>query len=214
MTADIFIPRSCEECINSKYKLEKPDCAYEQGLEHKRTYAYFKKTYNIALQQHLDAMLTLKRQKEECLEKIKTQATKMISLRKALDIDSILNKIGDLSGRIEEIENGDGVEKIIEDRDRILAPPRGMPEAYERRTVKKDTQPETKREMPKRKTKTIPLKDRGWLMYVRNTKKENVEQYVNQLKAEKPELADNQIKISVNAAGNYMIRYTLNQDIV
>jgi hypothetical protein len=217
MKEESFIPKTCEECINSKYKLEKPSCAYEQGMEHKRAYTYFKKTYSISLQQHLDAMAAMKKQKEECLEKIKNQASKMIALRKALDIDSILGKIIDLNGRIDEIENGETIEKIIEDRDRILKPPKEEPDEYERKIVKreqpKQTHYERKPEKKEKTKKAIPLKDRGWLMYVRNTKKENVERYVNQLKREQPELDDSQIKISVNAAGNYMIRYTLNQEI-
>jgi len=210
---DNFIPKTCEECIKSKYKLQKPDCAYEQGLEHKKTYTYFKTTYNIKLQQHLDAMMVLKAQKEECLEKIKAQASKMISLRRALDIDSILGKIGDLNERIDDIENGDIPVAQIEDKDRILAPPKAEPEAYERKIVKQAKPKPKEKPQTKKKQETTPLKDRGWLMYVRNTKKENVEKYVGQLKDEHPELTDDQIKISINAAGNYMIRYTLNPDI-
>jgi hypothetical protein len=210
-----FIPKNCKECINSKYKLEKPNCAYEQGVEHKNTYKYFKKTYDITIQQHLDMMMSLKKYREECLEKIRQQAIKLSSVRKALDIDNILSKIDGLSTRIIEIENGGKPEiKTIKEQDRILTPPKDTPEAFERYMVKKEKKPEVSREQTKEKRTPMPLKDRGWLMYVRNTKKENIEQYVNQLKAEKPGITDDQIKISVNAAGNYMIRYTLNPDII
>jgi len=215
MTTDTFIPRSCEECIKSKYKLQKPDCAYEQGLEHKKTYAYFKSTYNLNIKQHLDSMITLKKQREECLEHIKGQASRMIALRKALDIDSLIGKIVDLNERIEDIENYGKKEKKIDYKDRILAPPKEEPDAYERKIVKQAKpihKDETKKKEDDAKDAT-PLKDRGWLMYVRNTKKENVERYVSQLKAEHPELTDDQIKISVNAVGNYMVRYTLNPDL-
>lgn len=221
MAEEKLIPKTCQDCINSRYKLEKPSCAYEQGLEHKRTYSYFKKTYGISLQQHLDAMTGLKRQKDDCLRQVIQQAQKMLALRRALDIDNILGRIVDLNSRIDEIENDEKMEKIIPDRERILKPPKETPDEYERRFVKRDKpkepekpKPEEKKPETKKKTsEALPLKDRGWLMYVRNTKKDNVERYVKQLKQEQPDLKDGQIKISVNAAGNYMIRYTLNPDI-
>ena len=221
-----FIPKACEECIKSKYKLPKPDCAYEQGLEHKRTYEYFKNTYGVTLPQHLEALSILKERKAQCLEKIKDQVTRMVSLRRGLGIDNILGLVNDLNSRMDQMENN-GDKSYYDDRDRILASPKvhSTEEQTTKKFVKEQKEPEKTKEpefinkpeknKPKKKkaSDTLDMKERGWLMYIRNCKKEKVDYYVGKLRKEHPDLSDKQIKISTNAAGNYMIRYTLNPDM-
>jgi hypothetical protein len=204
------IPKTCEECIKSRYKLPKPDCAYEQGLEHKKTYSYFKKTYDTTVTQHLDEMQKLKRKREQCLSQIKTQASKMLALKRALNIDGIMDTINNLNERIDDIEENGAPTDDLQEHNRILSPHKTEPNAYEKKVVNRSKKDKPKKEKSKKK---IPLKDRGWLMYVRNTKKENVDKYIERLKEEHPEVTDNQIKVSINAAGNYMIRYTNNPDM-
>ena len=216
-----FIPKTCEECIKSKYKLPKPSCSYEHGLDHKRSYEYFKNIYHVELPQHLEAMMLLKQQKEQCLEQIQVQAMKMVQLRKMLNIDDILGKIGELSTKVCDIETNGGSIKSSED-DRILASPQKKigQESVTKKVIRHESTP-TLKEKHEQKSEdnnnnnkgALPLKDRGWLMYIRNCKKEKLQDYTNKLKSEQPELTDNQIKISVNAAGNYMIRYTLNPEL-
>lgn len=213
-----FVPKTCDECIKSKYKLPKPSCSHEHGLDHKKSYEYFKNIYHVELPQHLEAMALLKSQKEQCLEQIQLQAMKMVQLRKMLNIDDILGKIGELSTKVCDIETNGGSIKSSED-DRILASPQKKvgQESVTKKVIRHESVPMLKemQELPKENNNKEPLqlKDRGWLMYIRNCKKEKLQDYTNQLKGEHPELTENQIKMSVNAAGNYMIRYTLNPDL-
>jgi hypothetical protein len=214
-----FVPKTCDECIKSRYKLPKPNCSHEQGLDHKRSYEFFKNVYKVELPQHLEAMHILKDRRVECLEQIQQQVVKMVSLRRALDIDTMLTKISDLSTRVCDMEENGGPKKETSDDDRILASPqrKGETEAVTKKVIKHEVTPILKERQPAKKenndAEPLPLKDRGWLMYVRNCKKDNLEDYANKLKQEHPDLSENQIKISLNAAGNYMIRYTLNPDL-
>jgi hypothetical protein len=217
-----FVPKTCDECIKSKYKLPKPACSHEHGLDHKRSYEYFKNIYNVELPQHLEAMALLKQQKEQCLEQIQVQAMKMVQLRKMLNIDDILGKIGELSTKVCDIETNGGSIKSSED-DRILASPQKKvgQESVTKKVIRHESAPILKEHRHDEKIEgnennnkeALPLKDRGWLMYIRNCKKDKLQDYTDALKAEHPDLTENQIKISVNAAGNYMIRYTLNPEL-
>ena len=219
-----FVPKTCDECIKSKYKLPKPTCAYEHGLDHKRSYEYFKNVYKVELPQHLEAMSILRQSKAECLEQIQQTAMKMVALRRALDIDSILGKIGELSTRVCDIEENGGKLTLGDDSDRILASPQKKTgtETVTKKVIKHESTPvlkekketvETNNENNSNEKSSLPLKDRGWLMYIRNCKKDKLENYVEQLRNEHPELTEKQIKISLNAAGNYMIRYTMNPEM-
>jgi hypothetical protein len=217
-----FVPRTCEECIKSKYKLPKPQCAYEQGMTHKKTYQYFQNVYGVEIPQHLEAMHILKERKQACLVKVQEQVRRVVTLRRALDTDNILGKIGTLSERIEDIEK-DYTLPVIDETNRILSPPKSHDETTVTRVERKPPQKKTPsiddgldRDIPERKKKndmSLSMKDRGWLMYIRNCKKDNIKSYVAKLKKEHPDIADKQIKISTNATGNYMIRYTLNPNI-
>ena len=205
------VPKTCSECIKSKYKLPKPQCIHEQGLEHKKAYTYFKTIYSIPIPQHLDIMQRIKRQREVCLRQIQEEATKMLTLRRALDIDSILSRIGSLNDRIDDIEDNDHYIPQIEDKDRILASPH---EQKPGETITKNiVKPIEQKPSKPKEDKSTSLKDRGWLMYVRNLKKNKIESYVKKLKEEHADLPDKQIKITLNKSGNYMIRYTLNQNL-
>jgi len=209
-----FIPKSCDECIKSKYKRPEPYCAHEQGIKHKKTYLFFKNNYGVEIQQHLDEMQKLLPKKEQCLHEIQQQAREMITLRSGLGIDKIFSSISKLNDRVNDIESNDLSD---ETRDRILASPeRSSDEEQTTRTVipkKKKQQPEHKpqKEKPKKK---LSMAERGWLTYIRNCKKENVKKYVEKLKEEHPNLPDDQIDIGINGSGNRMIRYTLNPDLV
>jgi hypothetical protein len=210
------VPTTCKECFNSKFKLSKPQCAHEQGLEHKKTYEYFKTVYGVPIQQHLDAMHVLKRQRDQCLKQVQEQATQMISMRRTLDIDNILRAVMVLGERIETIEKN-GVSTYSE-TERILATPKEQSSTEESTTTKIIRVPtiskEVERKVPIHKNdEDISLKNRGWLMYVRNVKKEKINDYLDKLKDEFPELTDKQIKVTVNKAGNNMIRYTLNPNL-
>jgi hypothetical protein len=209
------VPTSCKECFNSKFKLPKPQCAHEQGLEHKKTYEYFKTVYGVPIQQHLDAMHVLKRQRDLCIKQIQEQATQMITMRRALDIDNILRHVVSLNERIETIEKN-GV-STYSDTERILATPKEQSSSEESTTTKIIRVPtiskEVGRKAPIGNEEDISLKNRGWLMYVRNVKKEKIKDYLDKLKSEFPDLTDKQIKVTVNKAGNNMIRYTLNPNL-
>jgi len=206
------VPTTCSDCIKSKYKLPKPQCVYEQGLEHKKTYTYFKSVYSIPIPQHLESMQRLKRQRDVCLRQIQEEATKMITLRKGLGIDILLNKFETLNERIDDIENSEIDQYHIEDKDRILAAPHeaGPGETIKKKIIKPAEPVEQK--IPEKHISKA-AKDRGWLMYVRNIKKNKINEYVAKLKQKHPELIDGQIKITLNKAGNYMIRYTLNPNL-
>lgn len=209
------VPMTCKDCIRSKYKIPKPQCAHEQGLEHKKTYEYFKAIYGVPIQQHLDAMHVLKRQRELCLKQIQEQATQMITMRRALDIDNILRHVVSLNERIETIEKNGGPE--YSDAERILAMPKEQTSSEESTTTKIIRVPtiskETAKKVPVGNDEDVSLKNRGWLMYVRNVKKDRIKEYIDKLKDEFPELTDKQIKVAVNKTGNNMIRYTLNPNL-
>jgi hypothetical protein len=213
--ASDHVPTSCKECFNSRFKLPKPQCAHEQGLEHKKTYEYFKTVYGVPIQQHLDAMHVLKRQRDLCIKQIQDQATQMIQMRRALDIDNILRHVVSLNERIETIEKNGMAE--FSEAERILAAPKEQTSSEESITTKIIRVPsiskEVGRKVPVRNDEDISLKNRGWLMFVRNVKKEKIQEYLDKLKGDFPELTDKQIKVTVNKAGNNMIRYTLNPNL-
>ena len=208
------VPTSCKDCIRSKFKLPKPQCAHEQGLEHKRTYEYFKTIYSVPIQQHLDAMHVLKRQREICLKGIQEQATQFLSMRRALDIDTILGRMVSMNERIDNIEKNGG--PLFAEEARILAAPKEQESPEESTTTKIIRVPAICKEdkkTPIKNSDDLSLRNRGWLMYVRNVKKEKVQEYIKKLKTDFPQLTDKQIKITVNKTGNNMIRYTLNPNI-
>ena len=213
--ASDHVPTTCKECFNSKFKLPKPQCAHEQGLEHKKTYEYFKTIYGVPIQQHLDAMHVLKRQRDLCLKQVQEQATQMISMRRTLDIDNILRAVVMLGERIETIEKNGA--PAYSDTERILAAPREQESTEESTTTKIIRVPtivkEKEKKVPIQNDEDISLKNRGWLMYVRNVKKDKIKDYLDKLRGEFPELTDKQIKVTVNKAGNNMIRYTLNPNL-
>jgi putative IMPACT (imprinted ancient) family translation regulator len=217
-----FIPRSCDECIKSKYKRPMPDCAHEQGIAHKKTYKFFLDKYGITINQHVEEMKRCKQEREQCLQQIQQQAREMVALRQGLGIDQIFSSISKLSERVNDIENNDAGN---ESKDRILAYPKhATDEEQTTKTIiqKKRKEPQTEsmkakepdaEKQPKEPKKNLSMAERGWLTYIRNCKKENVKKYVDQLKKEHPDITDNQIDIGINGAGNRMIRYTLNPDL-
>lgn len=208
-----FIPRSCEECIKSKYKRQTPDCPFEQGKAHKKTFLYFKKTYGVEIPQHIDEMKRLQQEKERCLQQVQQQAREMVSLKRGLGIDRLLDMLGTLDDRVNDLEeNTDGLDEEL--RDRILAAPQksSSEEQTTKKVLHKKQAPE-EHEHTEHQKKKLSRAERGWLTYIRNCKKENVKKYVEQLKEEHPEVSDEQIDIGINGSGNRMIRYTLNPDI-
>lgn len=204
-----YIPRSCEECIKSKYKRPLPDCAHEQGIAHKKTYKFFKEKYGVEIPQHLEEMKRCKQQREQCLQQIQQQAREMVSLRQGLGIDQLLNNLTKLNDRVNDLEdsalNIDG-----NTHDRILASP---DKDRDEETTTKTIIAKKKKKKPEKKDKNLSMAERGWLTYIRNCKKENVKKYVKELKDKHPDITDNQIDIGINGAGNRMIRYTLNPDL-
>ena len=214
--ASDHVPTTCKECYNSRFKLPKPQCAHEQGLEHKKTYEYFKTIYGVPIQQHLDAMHVLKRQRDACIRGIQEQATQMITMRRALDIDNILRNVVALNERIETMEKNGAT--TYSEAERILAAPKEQSPSEESTTTKIIRVPNVHKEITRnvpinRTDEDISLKNRGWLMYVRNVKKDKIEEYIKKLRDEFPGLTDKQIKVTVNKAGNNMIRYTLNPNL-
>jgi len=211
-----FIPRSCDECIKSKYKRPMPDCAHEQGIAHKKTYKFFIDQYGITIGQHVEEMKRCKQAREMCLQEIQQQAREMLTLRQGLGIDQLFSSITHLVDRVDHLE--DSTQAIDDTRDRILSPPGHLSdeETTTRKTIVKKKKPK-KYEEPekpiKKESKNLTMAERGWLTYIRNCKKENVKKYVNELKEKHPEITDEQIDVGVNSAGNRMIRYTLNPDL-